>query len=450
MQMTTFEYLRRIIADELLALKEILIEQYLFALLLLLAIVCAVFYLKPFPPNSATMAIGGPGTPSYVMSEELSKVFKKNSLNLKTKNSVGSVQSIELLEDTESGVDLALIVGGSADENQAQKFYSLGSMGYSPIWIFYRKDLKRIPRDLQDLSRLQLKVGIGPKGGATVPLTRNLFHLNGIDITKNNNFRIGPYDDDVKDLLSGKIDCAIIATTFYDWDIQKLLRESSVELLDVDNTKAYQMAVPYLESVILPKGSVDIERNIPPKDISLIAPTINLVVRKDLNPDIQTLLLSTAKEFLYTTSYLFFAKRGEFPAYVDTSIPLSPVALEFYSHGLPIGYGYLPFWIAGFVNRFWVFVLTFLAVLYPIVRLNLHLRSIRFHIKQHRFFDALHSIERQLNQEHLSSGDKLALLSELKVIKYQACIIRIPTGMEESHFNFLNTIYLMELKIKEV
>jgi hypothetical protein len=202
--------------------------------------------------------------------------------------------------------------------------------------------------------------------------------------------------------------------------------------------------------VILPEGSVNLERNIPPRDIPLISPTLNIVVKKDLNPDIQVQLLTAAKEFLYTTEYLFFAKRGQFPAYVDTSISLSPIALDFYTKGPPVGFSYLPFWLAGFVNRSWLFFLTLIAVLYPIAKLNLQLRTIRFHVKQHRFFDELHHIEKRLNEAHLSEENKLALLKEIQNMKYQVGIRRIPVGMEESHFNFINALYLIELRVKEI
>jgi len=140
--MTTFEYFKRVIVDEYLALKELLIEQYAISAALVLIVIGAIVYLKPFHPHTVTMAVGPPGTPSYVMAQELVKIFERDNISLKFKPSVGSVESIHLLESPHSDVDITLIVGGSADEKQIQTntFYSLGSIGYSPIWIFYRKD----------------------------------------------------------------------------------------------------------------------------------------------------------------------------------------------------------------------------------------------------------------------------------------------------------------------
>jgi len=448
--MNTFDYLKLILMDEYLALKELLIEQSIAVATVMFVVIASIVYFKPFPPHSVTMAVGPPGTPSYGMAQELTKIFGNDNITLNSKDSVGSVESIHLLEDPSSNVDIGLIVSGTTDLAHADKFYSLGSVAYSPVWIFYRKDLKNIPKEIKDLSRLHLRVGIGPEGGATVPLSKKIFALNGIDISKEGNFRVAPYAQDVEDLMSGKIDCAIIVSTYFDSDIQKLLREPTIGLLGIDNTKAYEISVSYLERVILPEGSVNLERNIPPKDIPLISPTLNIVVKKDLNPDIQVQLLTAAKEFLYTTEFLFFAKRGQFPAYVDTSIPISPIALDFYTKGPPAGFSHLPFWLAGFVNRSWVFFLTLIAVLYPITKLNLQLRTIRFHVKQHRFFDELHDIEKRLSEAHLSEENKLALLKEIQNMKYQVSVRRIPVGMEESHFNFINALYLIELRAKEI
>jgi TRAP-type uncharacterized transport system substrate-binding protein len=448
--MNTFDYLKLILIDEYLALKELLIEQSITVAAVLFVVIASIIYFKPFPPHSVTMAVGPPGTPSYVMAQELTKIFENDNIALKFKDSVGSVESIHLLEDPNSNVDIGLIVSGTTDQAHADKFYSLGSVAYSPVWIFYRKDLKNIPKDMKDLSRLKLRVGIGPEGGATVPLSKKIFALNGIDISKETNFRVAPYAQDVEDLMSGKIDCAIIVSTYYDWDIQKLLREPTIGLMGIDNTRAYEISVPYLQRVVLPEGSVNLERNIPSKDIPLISPTLNIVVKKDLNPDIQIQMLTAAKEFLYTTEYLFFSRRGEFPAYVDTSIPISPVALDYYTKGPPARFSYLPFWLAGFVNRSWLFFLALIAVLYPIAKLNLQLRTIRFHVKQHRFFDELHEIERELNEGQLAQGDKPALLEKIQSMRYQVSMRRIPIGMEESHFNFVNALYLIELRVKEI
>ena len=448
--MNTFDYLKLILIDEYLALKELLIEQSITVAAVLFVVIASIVYFKPFPPHSVTMAVGPPGKPSYVMAQELTKVFEHDNITLKLKHSVGSVENIHLLEDPNSNVEISLIVSGTTDQAHADKLYSLGSVAYSPVWIFYRKDLNNIPKDIKDLSRLNLKVGIGPEGGATVPLAKKIFALNGIDISKEGNFRVAPYAQDIQDLMSGKIDCAIIVSTYFDWDVQKLLREPTIGLLGIANTRAYEMSAPYLKQVILPEGSVNLERNIPSKDISLISTTLNIVVTKDLNPDIQLQLLTAAKEFLYTTEHLFFAKRGQFPAYVDTSIPISPIALDFYTKGPPADFGHLPFWLAGFVNRSWVFFLTLIAVLYPIAKLNLQLRTIRFHVKQHRFFDELHHIEKRLNEAQLSEEIKLTLLKEIQNMKYQVSIRRIPIGMEESHFNFINALYLIELRVKEI
>ena len=62
---------------------------------------------------------------------------------------------------------------------------------------------------------------------------------------------------------------------------------------------------------------------------------------------------------------LFFAGRNEFPSYVDPLVPLSPVASKFYDYGPPPATRYLPFWIAGFVDRAWVLLLTLAAISHP-------------------------------------------------------------------------------------
>jgi uncharacterized membrane protein YdjX (TVP38/TMEM64 family) len=67
--MNTFDYLKLILMDEYLALKELVIEQSLAVAAILFIIITSIIYFKPFPPHSVTMAVGPAGKPSYVMAQ---------------------------------------------------------------------------------------------------------------------------------------------------------------------------------------------------------------------------------------------------------------------------------------------------------------------------------------------------------------------------------------------
>jgi hypothetical protein len=104
-------------------------------------------------------------------------------------------------------------------------------------------------------------------------------------------------------------------------------------LSNFPNAIAYQKKFNYLDAVMIPAGSIDIEKKLPARDISLIATTTTLAVRKDLHPALQLALLMSGKQIIQDSSRLFFSKRNEFPAYVDPSIPISPIARNYYNYG---------------------------------------------------------------------------------------------------------------------
>ena len=91
-------------------------------------------------------------------------------------------------------------------------------------------------------------------------------------------------------------------------------------------------------------GVADLVRDYPPEDIKVLAPTANLIVRDDLHPALQALLLQAASEVNGKTG--FFQDAGEFPAYMDPMLPLSPDAERYFKSGPSFLQRYLPFWLA--------------------------------------------------------------------------------------------------------
>ena len=105
----------------------------------------------------------------------------------------------------------------------------------------------------------------------------------------------------------------------------------------------------------------------PPEDVLLIAPKSSVVVRNDLHPAIQYLLLEAAVEIHSTTG--MFQTNGQFPASESIEVPLSPYAREFYKTGAPFLQRHLPFWLAVFLEQPLVWIIPLVAILFPFFRL---------------------------------------------------------------------------------
>src|SRR4029450_8644721 len=102
-------------------------------------------------------------------------------------------------------------------------------------------------------------------------------------------------------------------------------------------------------------------------DVALFASKASLVIRNELHPAIQYLLLSTAMQIHSGAS--MFHRPGRFPAAEGIKLPLSREAVQFFKSGQPFLQHNLPFWMASLVGHLLVLLIPIVAVLYPMMRL---------------------------------------------------------------------------------
>ena len=115
--------------------------------------------------------------------------------------------------------------------------------------------------------------------------------------------------------------------------IGALLREPGLRLMSFAQADAYTKRFLFLSKVLLPKGAIDLVRDLPAEDTQLVAPIAQLIAREDLHPTLQTLLLQAAAE-VHSGPGLFHAAR-EFPSGRQHDFPLSAEAVRFHKGGLP-------------------------------------------------------------------------------------------------------------------
>ena len=149
-------------------------------------------------------------------------------------------------------------------------------------------------------------------------------------------------------------------------NVQKLIHNPDIRLASFRRAEAYTRLLPYFEEVTVPMGGFDLEKNIPDRNLQLISTTTNLLIDDRLHPAIQLLFLEAAKDINGAKSY--FAKAGEFPAYINSEAPLSAEARYFYQNGTPPLMKYLPFWMAEFLERMFFLLLPFVVFAFPFIR----------------------------------------------------------------------------------
>jgi TRAP transporter TAXI family solute receptor len=325
------------------------------------AIVCAaIFLLSTMPPRSIGMATGPEGGGDYEIGKQYQALLARAGVELKLVATAGSVENLALLRDSHSGVSIALVQGGSVGK-AAGDLESLGTLFYEPLWIFHRGGLEG-----GTMAALRgQKVSIGPVGSGSYALLLQLLKRNELDQDVRELLALPPQEAADK-LLAGDIDAAAMLAS---WDapvVQQLIADERIVLFNVARADAYVALYPFLSKVTVPRGVGDLAKDLPPADVTVFATKASLVVRKDVHPAIQYLLLSTAVQI--HSGVGMFHRAGRFPAAEGIELPLSSEAVHFYRSGQPFLQHNLPFWMASLVGRLLILLIPIVAVLYPLMR----------------------------------------------------------------------------------
>ena len=328
---------------------------------------------------------------------------------------------------------------------EKEGIYSLGSVGYEPIWILYNK--KKIG-EITHLSELtHYKVGLAPIKSGSYRIAKKLYEMIDIDVEENSHFLPDTVFNNQTKLKNGEIDAVILVSTNFDPITHDLIKSPNIAVFDFKNATAFAKQINSFVTLTLPADSISIKNHVPPRDVNLLATTTSLVVKRSMHPDLQLAILMSAKDANRNSPNLFFSKRDEFPAYRDPSIHISPVAEHFYDYGPPHAMRYLPYWLAGFVDRAWLLLLTIVALFYPLAKLNIHYRKFRFSLKEIPHYKELLEMERSLQHAPLSKAEKEEMLKRLNEINAHAIHSGVPISEEAAYFSFLNAIFLLKRKL---
>ena len=387
-------FLRNRLREEHLAWRIMFCEEWVSLLVLLFGVALIIFFTRPLPPRTVTLAVGQPGSTYELLGKRYQEYFAREGVTLKLVNTAGSRESITDADDAGSPVNGGFLLGGIAHKGDFPRLVSLGSVQYLPLWFFYRGP-QFTGSDAVSYFRGK-PIAIGLEGSGTELLLTRILAMRGIKIEKDvENFRRLSHSEAVQELLAGKIDAMAIADGIDSPTIQNLLAHPELHIFDFAYADAYVKRMPYLEMVMIPRGSLNLVKLDPPNDIHMIASTITLLVEKTLHPALQLLFLQ-ATDAISDESDAFFGRTDQFPAYIDKSIPLSPIAERYFSKGAPWLSGYLPFWLVNYIDRMWLLVLGFFAIVLPLFRLLPNYRLFRSRQLISDAYDELKDIEERM------------------------------------------------------
>ena len=413
----------------------------LIPVLLIIALVCWASYrfLQPMQPRTLTMTTGMEGGSFAIFGERYRDILARDGIHLKLLPSTGAVDNLRRLKDASQSVDAGFVQDGMGKTEEPSNLESLGSIFYTPLWVFYRGD-----ETLDDLSQLRGKrVSIGPEGSGVRKISLDLLKAANVSVPPTVLHEY-PNPEAGRVLMEGKVD-AVLTFGYTDSSlVRELITAPGVKLMSMSQAEAYTRLFPHLSHVVLPKGLLGLSKRFPSSDIHLLAPTTNLLVRKDLHPALAYLFLKAAVEIHGGAGWVHRA--GEFPSMKTQDFPVSEQAQRFYRTGGSWLHGHLPFWAATFVDRMLLVLISIGIVLVPLIGILPWLYTWRNRSKYYRWYRELRELEEEL-KEHERPENVEGYHARLDRIEEAVCRIRVSVAFYDEVFILKEHIQMVRQKL---
>jgi len=396
----------------------------------------AVYYfIRSAPPRTITITSGPEGSLFQTNAIRYAEVLARHGVKLKVLTSHGSIENLQRLSDPSFNVDLGLVIAGVSN-GPAPHLVSLGSISHQPILIFYHGPTVPL---LSDFAGKRL--AIGPPGSGTRALALTLLQANGI--STNGPTQLLDWDPDkaTSAFLNGSVDAIFLMGEAASSAIfRELLHTPGIQLYNFTESDAYTRRFNFLHVLELPRGVIDLGSNVPPQNIALVGPTVDLIARDTLHPALSDLILDAAREVNGRATLL--QKKNEFPAPFEHDFPISSDASRFYKSGKQLFYRFLPFWLASLTSRVLVAFVPMLVLAIPVVKFIPAFYRWRVRVRIFRWYRALLSLEKRLLVE--ADPDKRAhLLQRLEEIEDNVNHMRVPTFFADQFYTLRSSIMLV-------
>lgn len=410
------------------------------ALIVVTAFAATPWLLGPPCPNRLVIATGSKEGAYFAFANQYRDVLARHGITLEIRQTAGSLENQELLSDNE--VSLGLIQGGATTNATDSGLESLASLYHEPVWVFCRSD-----SPVNGLGELRGKrISIGPDGSGTQAVALKLLSANRMLPTSESG-SAAPTQivkwktmDSLKSLKAGDLDAAFIVISPDSPVVRDLLQTEGIQLVNFERAATYQRKYPFLSSVTVPEGLFSLQRNIPSRDIVLLAPAANLVARSDLHHALIPILLQTMEEVHEPGGLL--TDSGQFPSAQFADYPVNSGARRYFRSGPGFFFQYLPFSIAATLDRIKLLLLPMCTLLIPLLKVAPPVYRWKIRSKIFRWYRVLREIEQKL-KDAVPTTDFSADIASLQNLQSELAEVSVP-------LSYMAEFYSLHLHIEFV
>lgn len=430
----------------LLSLRDLVVSAGPFVVLAATLLILAYWWLDPNPPKRVTLATGPAQSAYEEFGKRYVKILAAEGIEVALLPSQGSAHNLQLLR--EGKADLGFVQGGTSDYSaaDAEHLTSLGSLFIEPLWLFYREEAAQKAGKtggLNSLTQLQgMRINLGTDGSGVPSLMGKLLESNRIEPAS---LTITTLDQTPATMafLGGELDAIVFASAPESLMVQMLLQTPGVKLMNFTQSEAYSKRFSFLSTARLPQGVVDLARNIPSEDISLVAPTTSLIARSSTHPALVQLFAQAGNVIHGPAGW--FKDAREFPNRNHSELPISEEAERAIKNDAPLLQRYLPFWVANLVERMWLVMGVIIAIMLPLSRIVPPLYEFRVRSRIFRWYGQLRDIEMRSENE-----DSAILLQALDELESRAEKITVPLSYTDELYALRNNIQLVRKKLQKL
>lgn len=341
--------------------------------------------LQPMPSKTIVMSVGNDGGIYQAYALKYSEALARQGIRLELRKSSGSVENYQRLKDPSSDIDLAFVQTGIGDARNAPNLEALASVSYEPIWLFYSGAAA-----IDQIAQLSGKrLAIGLPGSGLRKITIDLLAAHGINASNTTLTEMTSRQAETQ-LRSGAIDAGFFVGIPETPLIAKLLG-SNLKLMSFSQADAIVRKFPALSKVVFPRGAIDLQRDLPAQDVTLLSATAMLVAKNRLHPSLVYALLDSA--FEVHADPAFFSSRNEFPNQHTDDFPMSEEARRYFRSGRPFLQNYLPFWLANFIEQRFVILVPLLAMLFALLQTVPRILAFRVRTRLSHWYRELNELE---------------------------------------------------------
>jgi hypothetical protein len=212
--------------------------------------------------------------------------------------------------------------------------------------------------------------------------------------------------------------------------------------MDFAQSEAYSRRFPFLTPVVLPRGVIELARDLPPHDLRLVATTTALLTRHETHPALLQLFMQAAQDLHGPAGW--FNRAGAFPTLEHSEYPIAREAERAIKGGRPFLQRYLPFWLANLVERMWLALGLIIAILLPLSRIVPPLYQFRIRSRVFRWYGQLRDIEERMQHE---GADTPKLARELDALEERVGRISVPLSYADELYALRSNVELVRRRL---